>query len=56
MDRLSRGKLERENVTLKKQNVLFRFIIEQNRLVRLIRRKSRSRDGAQNLLEYLETS
>ncbi|MGI5971723.1 MAG: hypothetical protein ACOX7P_08380, partial [Oscillospiraceae bacterium] len=44
MDRLSRGKLESENRTLKKQNAFFRSIIEDNGLLHLLRQKGRNRD------------
>jgi len=46
MDRLDRGKLESENLTLKKQNTLFRSIIEENGLAHLLRQMTRSRDEA----------
>ncbi len=46
MDRIDRGKLESENRTLKKQNSLFRSIIEENGLAHLLRKKARSRDEA----------
>jgi len=44
MDRLGRNKLESENLTLKKQNALFRSIIDENGLAHLLRQKIRSRD------------
>lgn len=43
-DRLDRGKLESENRVLKKQNNLFRSIIEENGLAHFLRQKSRNRD------------
>ncbi len=46
MDRLDRSKLQSENLTLKKQNNLFRTIIEENGLAHLLRKKTRSRDDA----------
>ena len=46
MDRLNRGKMESENLALKKQNALFRSIIEENGLVHLLRQKTRSRNEA----------
>lgn len=46
MDRLDRSKLQSENLTLKKQNTLFRSIIEENGLLHLIKQKIRSRDDA----------
>ncbi|NCB25336.1 MAG: recombinase [Bacteroidia bacterium] len=44
-DRLIHGKLESENRMLKKQNTLFRSIIEENGLAHLLRQKTRSRNG-----------
>lgn len=44
MDRLDRSKLQSENLTLKKQNVLFRSIIEENGLAHLLRQRTRNRD------------
>jgi len=44
MDRLDRSKLQSENLTLKKQNTIFRSIIEENGLAHLLRQKTRSRD------------
>ncbi len=46
MNRIDRSKLQSENLTLKKQNTLFRSIIEENGLVHLLRQKTRSRDEA----------
>lgn len=46
MNRLDRSKLESENRALKKQNNLFRSIIEENGLAHLLRSKARNRDDA----------
>ncbi|MPM21310.1 hypothetical protein SDC9_67754 [bioreactor metagenome] len=46
MDRLDRSKLQSENRALKKQNNLFRSIIEENGLAHLLRQKTKSRDEA----------